>query len=68
MFIGTSKLELNEATMIVAVQEYLDKRAKDGFSPLVKSVKAGAGNYNNCGFSVELSEPVADATERRAAA
>jgi hypothetical protein len=53
---GNNELRLNEATMIEAVQEYLDKRAivpKDR----VTSVKAN----NSYGFEVKIAEAEAPA-------
>jgi len=51
---GNNTLELNEATMIVAVQEYLNKRITVE-TPIVKSVKRSGKAYEN-GFTVELAE------------
>ena len=51
---GNNTLELNEATMIEAVQEYLDKRfTKD--TPLVKRITTHTVNQV-LRFEVELSE------------
>lgn len=55
MFKGNNALELNTATMIVAVQEYLDKRAKDGCSPKVVTIAANTGT-NSVIFRVSLEE------------
>jgi hypothetical protein len=53
---GSNSLQLNEATIIEAVQEYLDKR----YAPNVKvcSVKqtVGAGYPQNDGFIVAVAE------------
>lgn len=51
MFKGSNTIMLNEATMIVAVQEYLEKRTREGCALQVKSVKmsnSSRGNYADC--------------------
>jgi len=48
---GNNELILNEATLIEAMQEYLDKRMGE-FAPAVKSIKWG-GKYD--GFTVSVS-------------
>ncbi len=57
MFKGNTKLELNEETIIVALQEYFDKRVADGCSPVVKGVKASSDGYGGATFAVDLAEP-----------
>jgi hypothetical protein len=60
MFKGNTKLELNTATLVVAIQEYLDKRTKDGCSPRVKSIAASSSSNNFASghtFEVFLEEP-----------
>lgn len=47
---GNNELILNEATLIEAMQEYLDKRMGE-FAPVVKSIKWG-GKYD--GFTVSV--------------
>lgn len=47
---GNNELMLNEATLIEAMQEYLNKRMGD-FAPAVKAVKWG-GKYE--GFTVSV--------------
>jgi hypothetical protein len=56
MFKGSTKLELNEATMIVAVQEYLDKRTKDEYLSTVKSVKYSSNGAAYGVFTIEVEE------------
>jgi hypothetical protein len=57
MFIGRTTITMNEATIIQAVQEYLDKRiAPDAAKNVVTSVKTNAGSYNAAEFKVELSD------------
>ena len=63
--IGRNTLTLNEATMQIAVQEYLAKRWPDA-TPTVVSVKAAA-NANNYGgipstFAVEVEVEKGEAT------
>ena len=55
VFKGSTTLELNAATMIVAIQEYLDKRALPAYRPVVKSVTSVSGPTPS--FKVELGEP-----------
>lgn len=57
MFKGNSKLELNEATLVVAVQEYFDRRIREEHSTVVKSIRAGSLSPNSANtFVVELGE------------
>jgi len=44
---GSNEIMLNEATMIAAVQLYLDSKFRDGESPLVTAIKAKQGDYVN---------------------
>ena len=53
--IGTNELRLNEATMIEAVQEYLDKRMPTA-TPKVASIKSLQGSGQGL-FEVQLVEP-----------
>ena len=55
MFKGVNRLILNEATMIVAVQEYFNARAKEGCAPKVTQVKAEPGQDQT--FSIQVEEP-----------
>lgn len=58
MFKGNNTLTLNEATMIVAMQEYLDARAKEGIGPKVISVKGSSGVEST--FIIMTSETKGD--------
>lgn len=53
--IGTNELNLNEATMIQAMQEWLDKRM-GCFSPKVVSVLGGTKEYNTRTFTVATTD------------
>jgi len=57
MWIGSNALELNEATMIAALQYWLDNKVvnKDESGPIVKSVKASQTSGGNL-FRVDLEE------------
>ena len=58
MILGTAKMEISEATVVLALQEYFDKRAATGFSPVVKAVASASSNgYGGKTFTVEVSEP-----------
>lgn len=54
MFHGNAKMEISEATMIAALQEYFDARVQGGSAFLVKSVTKN-GQYSNT-FEVETTE------------
>ena len=51
---GNNTLELNEATLIEAMQEYLDKRMGQ-FAPLVKGVSVTGQGYEKT-FNVSVSD------------
>ena len=51
---GNNELILNEATLIQAVQEWIDKRMGE-HAPIVKSVKSN-GHYD--GFKIGLAEKI----------
>lgn len=54
MMIGNNTLQFNEATMMQAVQEYLDNRFIDSGKVIVKSVKkASLDNIFEIGVSSE---------------
>lgn len=53
--IGNNKLELNTATMIQAIQEWLDRKMPTG-SPLVTNVEAGDSNSYSKTFIVYLDD------------
>lgn len=56
MWVGSNTLELNEATMISAIQYWLDNKVlnKDEFKPIVTGVKgSGSSIYT---FRVELND------------
>ena len=59
MFKGVNRLILNEATMIVAVQEYFNARAKEGCAPKVTQVKAEPGQDQTFSIHVEASQDIA---------
>lgn len=53
--IGNNTLTLNEATLVQAVQEWLDKRMNP--SPKVGSVKAATGSaHKTDSFDVQLTD------------
>lgn len=52
--IGNNEMHLNEATMIQAMQEWLDKRMP-GYSPKVTSVSAST-NYAGADFIVKTTD------------
>lgn len=53
---GINKLILNRATLIDAIQEYLDKRALDEIRQVrVTGIKSG-GNFNDGTFEVCVEE------------
>lgn len=52
---GTNELNLNETTMIEAVQEYLNKRMST-YAPTVTSVKAGR-NISDYSFTIIVTDP-----------
>ncbi len=54
---GSNELKLNEATMIAAVQHYLNSQFSPGKAPLVKSVKAEKSGYSSETFAVSVQEP-----------
>ena len=56
---GNNTLELNEATMIDAIQYWLDAQFVQGKAPVVKSVKGGTGTYDNT-FKVAVEETKQD--------
>ncbi len=55
---GNNELVLNQATMIEAVQMYLNSQMKDGLAPTVQSVKTGkSGSYGTeDSFSISVTE------------
>jgi hypothetical protein len=56
MFKGNSKVELNEATVIEALQEYVDKRLAPGFIPIkIMSVKPKTDGYQENKFVIETN-------------
>ncbi len=58
MFKGTNQIELNEATMILAIQHYFNCVIfAEGKSPNVVSVKPSSKGYGNQGFTIEVKEP-----------
>lgn len=58
MILGSAKMEISEETVVLALQEYFDKRAAAGFSPVVKSVTGASGNsYGTKAFTVDISAP-----------
>ena len=44
---GSNTLEFNEATIIEAIQYWLNSQFVEGKAPTVKSVKGGSGTYDN---------------------
>lgn len=57
---GSNKMNLNEATMMDAVQEYLNKRTAVGYkAPKVTGVKADS-SYGSRGFDVTLTSEEAE--------
>ena len=58
---GSNTLELNEATMIEAVQFWLNSQFVEGKAPVVKSVTGGTGTYDNM-FKVSVEETHTDKT------
>jgi hypothetical protein len=51
---GNNTIDMNGATMIEAVQMYLDSQFTGKHT--VKSVKAKTGGYNDVGFEIEIVE------------
>jgi len=57
MFKGTNTILLNEATIILAIQEYLDRRVSDlNISPKVTSVNPRNDSHNMKTFEVVTEE------------
>ncbi len=52
--IGNNKLQLNEATMIKIVQEWIDRTVTLTPQPKVTAVKHVSGGYNTDCFDVSL--------------
>ena len=52
---GNNELNLNEATMIEAVQFWLNAQFLEGKAPTVKSIKGGTSTYDNT-FKVSVEE------------
>jgi hypothetical protein len=52
--LGNNTLELNEATMVAAVQMYLEYLFKENKAPTVKSVKQTSGNSYSTTFEVVI--------------
>ena len=52
---GSNELRLNEATIIEALQMWLDKKMPDGLQ-MVKSVSLSAESYGTKTFSVLVEE------------
>jgi hypothetical protein len=48
-------MHLNEATLIVAVQEYFDRQFAEGCAPIVKSVQALSQGYDAHNAMFEIS-------------
>ena len=62
--IGNNKLELNEGTMIIIVQQWIDREMPIA-KPKVKSVKGGGGNYDyQFVVMLESSPPPASEVEK----
>lgn len=59
MFKGVNRLILNEATMIIAMQEYFNVRTKEGCAPKVTQVKAEPGQDQTFSIHVEESQDTA---------
>ena len=55
---GNNELNLNEATIIEAIQFWLNAQFAEGKAPTVKSVKGGTGTYDNT-FKVGVEDSVA---------
>lgn len=62
---GTSTLHVTEATIIAAVQMYLDDQFAAGKSPVVTGVKPRNGVGNGDGYSISVEERKAVATFTR---
>jgi hypothetical protein len=62
MFKGNATLDISHATMVEALQEYLNKRVNERYPLIVKSIKAtssGSSGYNQTvTFAVEVEEKV----------
>lgn len=55
---GSNKMQFNEATMIEAVQMYVDDQFKEGKSPLVTSVALDSARSPDRAFEVQLTDRV----------
>lgn len=53
---GSNTLTLNQATLIAAVQCYLDTQFAEGKSPKVTAVKASSSSYEQT-FEVTIDDP-----------
>ena len=53
---GSNELQINQATMIEAVQMYLDSQMREGLSPVVIGVKSKPAGYGADLFTVTLDE------------
>jgi hypothetical protein len=58
VMLGINTLELNEATMVAAVQMYLEYLFKENKAPTVKSVKQASGNSYSTTFEVVVERDV----------
>lgn len=56
MFIGTTTIELNTATMLEALQEYLEKRVNFDDARTFRVTQIRAGATHEATFSVTLEE------------
>lgn len=65
MFPGNNKLQLNPATMIEAVQMYLNSKFKEGEAPKVTCVteKGSAGGGRHFEIDTTVEEKVQEAAE-----
>lgn len=52
---GNNMIELNQATMMVAVQYWLDSQFRDGLAPQVTAVTPGRDAYSVI-FQVEVTD------------
>lgn len=56
MFKVKATLKVNEATLIEAIQEYLDKRVCEKTAKVVSVKPSGGGGYGANEFTIELEE------------
>lgn len=56
MIVGSATLTISHATVVLALQEYFDKRSADGYHFCIEKVKANS-TYDNPEFTVNIKMP-----------